>query len=220
MGKNRGGGGIVNGTQERIQQAQTDNDKIVQSYDDSEKAFETKEYQKEIESITDYNLNIVNTGDKEEKKALEGYTGTKYMEINKELRSKGYNALTMDKDIRSQVDKIDKVLDKLKTKEQVYFRKVSVKGENLKTFLNEHKVGNTVKYRSYTSTSRERGHFGWNINYNNAALLHIMGTPALIEKSSLLSEEKEGLFKRDSNFKIEAVKYIDNQPHIYMRQVS
>lgn len=219
MGKNRGGGGVINGTQERIKESQAENDRIIQKYDDIEKQYETKEYIEEISNIIDENVNILSKVDPEQKKQLENYTGSNYESINKELRS-GKNEIYMDKEIRNQVSNIDKALEKLKTKEQVFFRNVKLKEDTIKIFLKEHKVGNIVKYKSYLSTSREKGNFGWNNTYSESVKLHLFGKAALIEKSSYFSEEKEGLFKRDSSFKVEAIKEINGVNHIYMKQVS
>lgn len=215
MSKNRGGGG--NSTKgifvEKTNEINKRNNEIIEKY---EKIIEDNKNNEKIQDILNKTYQIYNESENELQKSIYNYTNDNYSEINKSLREGN----TLEPNLKYSINNIDKMIDKMPKHEQVYFRHLEfTSDENKKNFENFHKIGNVVKYSAYSSASRERGRFNFDSKEDNSIRLFMHGKAILVEKFSEYSSEKEGIFKRNSNFLIEATRMVDGVREIYMRQL-
>lgn len=217
MGKTRGGNNNQNSFIQGTIEKEANRDNVLEQFKKYEENNLSPENTEIVESILNETVSKFKTdltGD--EKTNLQDYTGSIYSAINSGLAQS-----SLIEELASKVKDLDSALSKLPTHEQLYFRKVSFQNsEKLEKFLEKHKPGNVVKYSAYTSTSREKGKYGFFGNKDNNARIYIYGSAHLIEKVSYYENEKEGLFKRGSQFKVEAVsKDKEGMNEIYLRQV-
>lgn len=87
--------------------------------------------------------------------------------------------------------------------------------DSMNEFLNAHKVGNTVNYRAYTSTTKAN-------SYNDMANVRIYINNSKMGKdiSSIGLDEEEVLYPRNSEFLVNYIRKSSNLLEIILKELS
>lgn len=145
----------------------------------------------------------------EEQYAINQYIGSESYRINETLREK----LELTEQQKLLINNLDKALDKFPKYEGNVTRSIMLDKDILKDFLEHHKVGNNVIYKTYTSTT-----VGNRYNDDSNVELHIKSKSGKdIRKFN--KEEQEILFKRNTKFQVINLKIINNIYHIFMEEI-
>ena len=144
-----------------------------------------------------------------EQYAINQYIGPESYKINEALR----DGLKITEQQEKVIKNLDGLLNKFPKYKGNVTRSLILDKEELKKFLKNHKVGNNITYRAYTSTT-----IGNRYNDLSNVELHIKSKNGRdIRKFN--KEEQEILFKRNSKFQIINLKTIDNIYHIFMEEI-
>lgn len=146
----------------------------------------------------------------EEQYAINQYIGPESYKINEILR----NELDLNEQQKDIISNLDRVLDKMPIYKGNTTRSLMLNENELENFLKQYIVGDTVKYKAYTSATV-------GVRYNDLSNieLHIKSKNGK-DIRRFNKEEQEILFKRNTSFKIEAIKKIDNVYHIVMEEIN
>lgn len=154
------------------------------SYDEWKKKYVNKiDSKDDFESLTD-----------DEKRALLMYKSSESYKINEKL----YNDMSLNENDKWLIKNLDSALAKIPNYHGDLVRDLFFIDEETKNaFINEHKVGDVVRYKSYTSTTK-RG------IYNEDANVRIYIKNAKLGKdiSRVGLDEGEVLYERNFNFKV------------------
>lgn len=146
----------------------------------------------------------------EEQYAINQYIGPESYKINELLR----NNSELSDHQKGMINNLDKALDKIPKYIGNTTRSIILNKYELKEFLNQHKIGNKIRYKAYTSSTT-----GGRYNELSNIELHIKSKNGRdIRKFN--KEEQEILFKRNTIFKIEAIEKIDNIYYIFMEEIN
>lgn len=145
----------------------------------------------------------------EEQYAINQYISSESYKINDALR----NETKLTEQQEKILDSLDDALDKFPKYKGNVTRSIILDNDELKEFLKEHKQGNTVTYKAYTSTT-----VGNRYNDVSNIELHIKSKNGRdIRKFN--KEEQEILFRRNTEFQVIYVKTINNIHHIYLKEL-
>lgn len=145
----------------------------------------------------------------EEQYAINQYISSESYILNETLRE-GFKLTEQQKIL---INNLDKALDKFPKYEGNVTRSIMLDKDTLKDFLENHKVGNNVIYKAYTSTTVGNRYS----DYSNVEL-HIKSKSGKdIRKFN--KEEQEILFKRNTKFQVINSKIINNIYHIFMEEI-
>lgn len=145
----------------------------------------------------------------DEQYAINYYVSPESYKINEALR----DGLKITEQQEKIIKNLDGLLNKFPKYEGNVTRSLILDKEELKKFLKNHKVGNNITYKAYTSTT-----VGNRYNDLSNVELHIKSKNGRdIRKFN--KEEQEILFKRNSKFQIINLKAIDNIYHIFMEEI-
>ena len=161
-----------------------------------------KELQNQIESSK---IELSN----EEQYAINQYISPESYILNETLR----DGLKLTKQQEAIINDLDKALNKFPKYEGNVTRSIMLDNDRLKKFLRMHQEGKKVKYSSYTSTT-----VGMRYNDKSNVELHIKSKNGR-DIRQFNKEEQEILFKRNTAFKINKVKKINEVYHIVMEEV-
>lgn len=145
----------------------------------------------------------------EEQYAVNQYISSESYKINEALR----NDLEITKQQEKMMSNLDKMLDKMPTYEGIVQRSLILDNETLNEFLKIHKTGNKIQYKQYISTTIEN-------RYNDLSNveLHIKSKNGR-DIRTYNREEQEILFKRNSSFKVNKIKKINDIYYIFMEEI-
>lgn len=146
----------------------------------------------------------------EEQYAINQYIGPESYKINELLR----NNLELNKEQKKVINSLDKTLDKMPIYKGIVTRSLMIDESELENFIKQYVVGNTVKYKAYTSST-----VGNRYNELSNVELHIKSKSGR-DIRNFNKEEQEILFKRNTSFKIEAIKKVKNIYHIVMEEIN
>ena len=145
----------------------------------------------------------------EEQYAINQYISSESYKLNEKLREQ----LELTEQQKILINNLDKALDKFPKYEGNVTRSIILDKDTLKDFLKNHKEGNNVIYKSYTSTT-----VGNRYNDDSNIELHIKSKSGRdIRKFN--KEEQEILFKRNTKFQVISLKIINNIYHIFMEEI-
>lgn len=145
----------------------------------------------------------------EEQYAINQYISPESYKLNEALSDE----IKSTKQQKEIIKNLDKALNKFPDYEGNVSRSLILDEVDLNKFLQIHKVGNNVTYKSYISTT-----VGNRYNELSNVELHIKSkTGKDIRKYN--KEEQEILFKRDSKFEVIQIKEINKVYHIYMKEL-
>lgn len=145
----------------------------------------------------------------EEQYAVNQYISAESYILNETLREE----LELTEQQKTLINNLDKALDKFPKYEGNVTRSIMLDKDTLKNFLKNHKVGNNVIYKAYTSTT-----VGSRYNDESNIELHIKSKNGKdIRKFN--KEEQEILFKRNTKFQVINSKIINNIYHIFMEEI-
>lgn len=170
--------------------------------EDKEKIKETNKNIKKIDSeINDINeIKLTN----EEQYALNKYMGFESYTYNEKLR----NDIPLEENEIKILNDLDIALDKMPKYNGTVTRSVCINSDDINYFLKNYKVGNIVKHKAYTSTTKGE-------IYNPDARVQMMiKSKNGRDISKYNKEEQEILFKRNSKFNV--IK-IDTSDEFYVR---
>lgn len=146
----------------------------------------------------------------DEQYAINQYIGPQSYILNEVLRDE----LELTEQQKTLVNNLDNALEKFPKYNGDTTRSLILNKESLNVFLQNHKAGNTITYKSYTSAT-----VGDRYNDMSNVELHIKSKSGRdIRKFN--KEEQEILFKRGTVFKIEAIEKIDDIYHIVMEEIN
>lgn len=146
----------------------------------------------------------------DEQYAINQYIGPQSYILNEVLRDE----LELTEQQKTLINNLDNALEKFPKYNGNATRSLILNKETLKVFLQNHKVGNTIKYSSYTSAT-----IGTRYNDMSNVELHIKSkTGRDIRKFN--EEEQEILFKRNIAFRIIKKEKLNNVYHIYMEEIN
>ena len=145
----------------------------------------------------------------EEQYAINQYISPESYILNETLR----DGLKLTKQQEAIINDLDKALNKFPKYEGNVTRSIMLDNDRLKKFLRMHQEGKKVKYSSYTSTT-----VGMRYNDKSNVELHIKSKNGR-DIRQFNKEEQEILFKRNTAFKINKVKKINEVYHIVMEEV-
>ena len=146
----------------------------------------------------------------EEQYAINQYIGPESYKINEVLR----NDLELTKQQEEMISNLDKVLDKMPIYKGNTTRSLKFDKNELEIFLKQHFIGNTVKYKSYTSST-----IGSRYNELSNVELHIKSKSGR-DVRKFNSKEQEILFGRNTTFRIINKEKIKSIYHIYMEEIN
>lgn len=146
----------------------------------------------------------------EEQYAINQYIGPESYKINELLR----NNLELNKEQKKAINSLDKTLDKMPIYKGIVTRSLMIDESELENFIKQYVVGNTVKYKAYTSST-----VGNRYNELSNVELYIKSKSGR-DIRNFNKEEQEILFKRNTSFKIEAIKKVKNIYHIVMEEIN
>lgn len=145
----------------------------------------------------------------EEQYAINQYIGSESYRINEVLR----NDLELTKQQQIMINNLDKALEKMPNYEGNVTRSIMLDEDRLKEFLENHKVGNNVTYKAYTSATT-------GIRYNDKSNVELyIKSKSGKDIRKFNKEEQEILFKRNTKFQIINSKIINNIYHIFMEEI-
>lgn len=146
----------------------------------------------------------------EEQYAVNQYISAESYILNETLRE----GLELTEQQKVLINNLDKALNKIPKYEGNVTRSLMLDKEELNNFVKMHKEGNLVRYKAYTSTTA-----GARYNDESNIELHIKSKNG-IDIRQFNNEEQEILFKRNTKFKVEAVKKINDIYHIIMEEIN
>lgn len=145
----------------------------------------------------------------EEQYAVNQYISAESYILKETLREE----LELTEQQKTLINNLDKALDKFPKYEGNVTRSIMLDKDTLKNFLENHKAGNNVIYKAYTSTT-----VGNRYNDDSNVELHIKSKNGKdIRKFN--KEEQEILFKRNTKFRVINSKIINNIYHIFMEEI-
>lgn len=145
----------------------------------------------------------------EERYAINQYISSESYIINETLR----DGLKLTEEQKTIINNLDKTLSKFPKYQGNVTRSIMIDKDKLKEFLENHKAGNNIVYKSYTSTT-----VGNRYNDMSNIELHIKSKNGR-DIRQFNKEEQEILFKRNTEFGIIQVEEINNIYHIYMKEL-
>ncbi|MGN1125479.1 MAG: ADP-ribosyltransferase, partial [Candidatus Gastranaerophilaceae bacterium] len=145
----------------------------------------------------------------EEQYAINQYISSESYILNETLREE----LELTEQQKTLINNLDKALDKFPKYEGYVTRSIMLDENTLNKFLKSHKVGKKVKYKAYTSAT-----VGTRYNDLSNVELHIKSKSG-IDIRKYNKEEQEILFKRNSCFKVDKIKKINNVYYIFMEEI-
>lgn len=127
-----------------------------------------------------------------------------------------YNNTKLSNKEKELVNNIDNALKKMPdyegdlTRDLFFFDKIS-----MNEFLNAHKIGNTVNYKAYTSTTKAN-------SYNDMAnvRIYINNSKKGKDISSIGLDEEEVLYPRNSEFLVNSIRKSSNLVEIILEELS
>lgn len=146
----------------------------------------------------------------EEIRALNNYISPASIALNEKLRNGDY----LTKEDKKWIKDLDKALDKTPNFKGDLIRDVEIRDrDKLLKFLWEHKLGETIKYSQYISTSNK-------ISYNDYANIRIYISNSSKGKNIIKfnKEETEILYKRNCSFVVKDVKYDKGKYEIILEE--
>ena len=141
---------------------------------------------------------------KTQEAAVKEYTGVGHEELNAALRGD----LPLTKELSKQRDSIDAALKRLPKSEGDFYRVIDF-GPNpdaLRSFRQQHTIGNTVEWPAFTSASETPGGWkgAWDSEGRNLVRVTIRGKTAVpVKQFSINPGESEVLFGRNTRFAVE-----------------
>ncbi len=153
---------------------------------------------------------INNNLTKDERYSINKYISSDFYVINEKLRK----GIELSKDDIKLVNNLDSALDKLPNYNGLISRSLELSEEDLKEFLEVHQEGKKVTYPAYTSTT-----CGEKYNYNSNVELYIYSQNGKNMLKYNLNE-REILYKRDSNFKVKEVEHLNGTYHIMLEEIN
>lgn len=150
----------------------------------------------------------------EHQRAISAYTGSYYRAVNESLRAGTASPAQL-----RYADLVNEALRLSPTYQGRVTRGVSLSGNALKKFLDEHRQamleGSSIVHRGFISTSKgERAAFGGNV------VLHIESrTGVYVRPISLHPGENEVLLKHGARFTVSKVEQTGAQWHIYLEEI-
>jgi hypothetical protein len=145
----------------------------------------------------------------EEQYAVNQYISAESYILNETLREE----LELTEQQKTLINNLDKALDKFPKYEGNVTRSIMLDKDTLKNFLENHKAGNNVIYKAYTSTT-----VGNRYNDDSNVELHIKSKNGK-DIRRFNKEEQEILFKRNTKFRVINSKIINNIYHIFMEEI-
>lgn len=145
----------------------------------------------------------------DEQYAINQYISTESYKLNEALR----DGLELKEQQKVVIDNLDKALNKFSPYEGITARSLILDKEELKKFLQIHKVGNNITYRAYTSAT-----VGNRYNELSNVELHIKSKNGR-DIRRFNKEEQEIVFKRNTEFKIIQSEEVNKVYHIYMEEL-
>lgn len=146
-----------------------------------------------------------------DKNALKKYSSSDYYSINEKLR----NNQELTRQEEKLRDDLDVALTKLPRYDGLVTRSLDFfNEEDLKKFIEEHKIDNEINYKAYTSTT-----YGSRYNYKSQVELYINSTKAR-NLGEYNKSEQEALYERNSKFKVKKVEYLNSTYHILMEEIN
>ncbi len=144
-----------------------------------------------------------------EQYAINKYISSDFYKINEKLR----NNTKLSKTEKELAINLDKMLDKMPKYTGLVTRSLELNSEQLEQFLKIHKVGRTIEYKAYTSTTS-----GERYNEISNVELYIESKNGRdIRKYNV--EEQEILYIRKSKFTVREIKKIKNTYHILLEEI-
>lgn len=145
----------------------------------------------------------------EEQYAMNQYISSESYKLNEKLREQ----LELTEQQKILINNLDKALDNFSRYEGNVTRSIMLDENTLNKFLKSHKVGKKVKYKAYTSAT-----VGTRYNDLSNVELYIKSKSGRdIRKYN--KEEQEILFKRNSCFKVDKIKKINDVYYIFMEEI-
>lgn len=169
-----------------------------------------KKWRKWVDS--DYKENAFEVLTNKEKQAIIQYKSSESYKINEKL----YNKSKLSKKEKEFIYNLDKALEKMPTYQGNLVRDLYFYDkDSMNEFLNAHKVGNTVNYRAYTSTTKAN-------SYNDMANVRIYINNSKMGKdiSSIGLDEEEVLYPRNSEFLVNSIRKSSNLVEIILKELS
>ena len=145
----------------------------------------------------------------DEQYAINQYISTESYKLNEALRDE----LKLNKQQETVIKNLDKALNKFPNYKGNVTRSLILDEEDLNKFLQIHKVGNKVTYKSYISTT-----VGNRYNELSNIELHIKSKTGK-DIRIFNEEEQEILFERNAKFKVIQSKKVNEVYHIYMKEL-
>ena len=145
----------------------------------------------------------------DEQYAINEYISTESYKLNEALRDE----LKLNKQQETVIKNLDKALNKFPNYKGNVTRSLILDEEDLNKFLQIHKVGNKVTYKSYISTT-----VGNRYNELSNIELHIKSKTGK-DIRIFNEEEQEILFERNAKFKVIQSKKVNEVYHIYMKEL-
>lgn len=144
----------------------------------------------------------------EEQYAINSYISSESYKINDKLR----NNIKLNDLENSIVKDLDVTLNKMQEYRGNVRRSLQLNKEELKGFLEEHKIGSIVNYKAYTSTTAGS-------RYNDLSNIELyIKSKTGRDLRRFNKEEAEILFKRDTRFKIKSIEKINEVYYIKMEE--
>ena len=167
----------------------------------------SKKYNKTVENSE--NSGIIKLTD-DEQRAINSYISSGSYVVNEKLRS-GI-ALTPDEtkfvaDLESALVKMPKYSGNLSR--SVYFDD----NEKFTEFINKHKVGSTITYKAFTSTTK-----GSIYNDKANVQIYVKNAKSGADISKYNVAEQETLYKTNSKFIVENIGNYGNTIHIFLKE--
>ena len=123
-----------------------------------------------------------------------------YRKINQQLR----DGVPLSKEDEETCKYLDSALDKMPKFEGALLRVIDLKGEALEKFLGDHKKGNIVKYKGYTSTSSSKV-----AQAQGNIYISIANAKNGVDLRKFNASQEEILYKRNSLFYVKNIEYIE-----------
>lgn len=145
----------------------------------------------------------------DEQYAINQYISAESYKLNEALRDE----LKLNEQQEKVIKNLDKALNKFPNYEGNVTRSLILDEEDLNKFLQIHKVGNKVTYKSYISTT-----VGNRYNELSNIELHIKSKTGK-DIRIFNEEEQEILFERNAEFRVIQLKKVNEVYHIYMKEL-
>lgn len=147
---------------------------------------------------------------KEEQNTINKYISSDFYAINEKLRN-GQELSTQEINLATN---LDNALDKLPKYTGLVTRSLELDKTDLTEFLKTHRIGSTVTYPAYTSTTAgER----YNSNSQVELYMYSQNGKNMIRYND---NEQEVLYKRNSKFIVKEIEFKNNVYHILLEEVN